>query len=151
MEQSPPVDLSNYGWIRASNGAPILRYAVEEAGQVLHVEWQRDSPIDDVKLGFLELGRLLRENDCSVLLSSSDQFVGDWSDLIPWVRYEFLPAALVHGLRYLADVIPADAASSFSVYSWREETRGLLYHEAFDSLDSARGWVREMLRREVRQ
>ena len=129
------------GWIYAANGAPILRYELELQGRALHVEWQSGSPLDDVKLGFMEVVRLLRETGCPVLLSDSDYFVGDWSDLIPWVRYEFLPLALASGLRYLVDVLPIDPASSFSVYSWREQTHGLLHHEVFNTLGAARQWI----------
>ena len=133
------------GWIYAPNGVPILRYEVEADGRALHVEWQSGPPLDDVKLGFIELARLLRENRCPVLLSDSNDSTGDWSELIPWVRYEFLPLALAGGLRYLIDVLPLDPASSFSVNSWRNQTRGLLHHEVFTSLSAAREGIRRMV------
>jgi len=133
------------GWFYTADRTPVLRYELEQAGQVLHVEWQYGPGIDDVKQGFLELARLLRENRTPVLLSDSNHYEGDWSELIPWVRYEVLPTAIDHGLRYLVDVLPSDPASSLAIFSWREETRDVLQHEVFHSLDAARQWIREQL------
>ena len=148
MEQSPAADLPDSGWVRAPNGAPILRYEIESPGPVLHVEWQHGPPLDDVKHGFQALVPLLREHHCAAIVSDSNGGSGDWSDLIPWVRYEFLPPAIATGLRYLADVLPVDAANSFSVYRWREQTRGLLPHGVFNTLGAARAWVQGQLRAE---
>ncbi|MBC7446956.1 MAG: hypothetical protein H7330_02735 [Hymenobacteraceae bacterium] len=141
MEQASPPESAVSGWIYAANDAPILRYEVEQSGRVLHVEWQHGPLIDDVKFGFLEVARLLASNQYPVILSDSNHSIGDWSELIPWVRYEFLPLAIANGLRYLVDVLPIDPANSFSVTSWHEETRGLLHHEIFTSLPAARRWI----------
>jgi hypothetical protein len=146
MKQIATLGFPPSGWFCVANGAPVLRYEVENAGQVLHVEWQPGSPNEEVKLGFLEIVRLLQTTKCTVLLSDSNHFVGDWSELIPWVRYEFLPLALQQGLRYMADVLPIDPANSFSIYTWREETRGVVRHEVFSSLGAARQWVTAQLK-----
>ncbi len=151
MEQVPTAERPESGWIHGPDGAPILRYEFEQGGRVLHVEWQPGPPIDDVKFGFLGVGRLLQETGCRVILSDSNHAVGDWSELIPWVRYEFLPLAIANGLRYLVDVLPLDPANSFSVHSWREETRGLLHHEIFGDLRVARKWIANLLLTEAGQ
>lgn len=152
MSTTPPasaVVLPESGWIYAANRIPILRYELEQPGRVLHVVWQPSPSLDDVKYGFLEVARLLRAHGCVALLSDSDHYGGDWSDLIPWVRYEFLPQVIAHGLRYMADVQPLDPANSFAVYSWREETRGVVEHEVFPTIEAARGWLHEVMPAEL--
>ncbi len=146
MNQISTTVLPESGWVYAHNGTAILHYEVEIPHKVLHVEWQAGAPLEDVKWGFLELARLLQETRCFVLISDSNHYIGCWQELIPWVRYEFLPLALSHGLRYLADVLPLDPANSFSIYSWREETRGIVHHEVFSTLSLARQWVMGVLK-----
>jgi hypothetical protein len=140
---------SESGWVYASDRTPILRYELEKPNRILHVQWQSSVLLDDVKRGFLEIAHQLRVHECVALLSDSDHYGGDWSDLIPWVRYEFLPQVIAHGLRFMADVQPEDPANSFSVYSWREETRGIMAHEVFPTLETARAWLREVMPAEL--
>ncbi len=141
MQENPPAKSANAGEIVSATGAIILRYEFESDNQVLHVEWRHGPVVDDVKLGFLTVARLLAENRCPFVLSDSKYSVGDWSELIPWVRYEFLPLVISSGVRYLVDVLPIDPANSFSVHSWHEQTRGVLQHKIFTSLASARAWI----------
>lgn len=152
MSTTPPASAAVpplAGWIYAANRLPILRYELEEPGRVLHVVWQPSPSLDDVKHGFMEVARLLRLYSSVALLSDSDHYGGDWSDLIPWVRYDFLPQVIANGLRYMADVLPLDPANSFAVYSWREETRGVIDHEVFPTLAAARAWLQEVMPAEL--
>ena len=117
MKEKTSVKSAKSGKVIAATGATILRYEFESNNQVLHVEWQHGPVVDDVKLGFQTVAHLLVENKCAFVLSDSKYSVGDWSELIPWVRYEFLPLVISNGLRYLVDVLPIDPANSFSVHS----------------------------------
>lgn len=146
MEQSSTTATLESGVVHAADGTPILRYEIEQRGGILYVKWLLSAPLEFAKQGFVEVLRLLRETECRALLSDSDQTAGDWSELLPWVLYEFLPVASDNGLRYVADVLPVDPASSFSVYRLHEETRGLLQHAVFNNLDDAREWALQMLR-----
>ncbi len=133
----PPIR----GEVRAAHGTPIIRYETEFQGRVLHIEWQPGPPLEDVKIGFNAVARLIRETGCGIVLSDSNGVLGDWSELIPWIRYDFLPAALDAGLRHLVDVLPLDPANSFSVHAWREQTRGLVQHDVFSGIAMARQWL----------
>lgn len=146
MEQLLKLNSLTAGLVVGAHGLPVLRYELENGGSVLHVEWQAGPPLEDVKLGFQALIELLRVHRCPIILSDSNGGSGDWSDLIPWVRYEFLPPAIACGVRCLADVLPLDPANSFSVYQWREQTKGLLIHGVFNNLKTAREWIVNELR-----
>lgn len=128
------------------DGQAILRYTLEADGQLLMGWWLPGSTIEQVKLGFLELQRLLAVHRCPALLTDASAYVGDWSELIPWAGYEVLPAAMTTGLRYLAAVWPSDPANSLALYRWQAETQGVLQHRIFHDLASAHAWVLEALR-----
>ena len=89
--------------------------------------------------GILEFIR--RHPSVCVAISDAGQIVGDWIELLPWMRYDFLPDFLEFGVRALAFLPSDDLPTQHGVSVFAQAASALLPVQTFPTEAEARAWL----------
>ena len=84
---------------------------------LLHVRWHGHLTAEALVRG-VEAGMQLfaKQRLPSRILTDHALVTGDWADALPWLQYEWLPAAQARGARALAHVLAHNTASQLISY-----------------------------------
>ncbi len=76
-----------------------------------------------------------------VVISDASQIVGDWIELLPWLRYDFLPVFLEIGIRALAFLPSEDLSAQHGVSVFSQAASALMPVQTFPTETEARAWL----------
>lgn len=86
--------------------------------------------------------RALLHHGCPLVLNDlSATPGGDWSELLPWMQYDYLPRLAATGLRRMACVLPVDPAGRFSLQALMAGAPPVLQVALFETESAARHWL----------
>jgi hypothetical protein len=127
--------LDPYGRLIAS-----FRHYPDE--QLLYIRWVGNLTGEEVirvaKVG----GQLQQQLHCPLLLNDKTDSTGDWSEALPWLEYEWLPAALEQGLRAFAYVFSPDLQNQYISSEFAERVGHQLPIQLFYDTSAAWEWLR---------
>jgi hypothetical protein len=79
------------------------------------------------------------------LLSNHQQVTGEWGEALPWLQYEWLPAACARGIRSVAHLLAPNTASQLINYPGGPEFIQAIRHElraqSFRQAEPAWQWL----------
>ncbi|TFZ65176.1 hypothetical protein E4631_16705 [Hymenobacter sp. UV11] len=127
---SLPTDTTQLLSLPDQHGALLADYDFYPHLDLLHVRWHghltADSLVRGAKAGMrLFEGRSLPQR----VLSDHSLVSGEWSEALPWLHYEWLPAAIQKGLRTVAHVLSRDPASRLTSYPGNPEFMAALQQQ----------------------
>lgn len=147
----PLLTITDSGWLELRSGKRILWYELSPDGQLLEMHWQSHDSIEDMMKAMRAGTELIEHFRCKAVLSDATRSELDWTELIPWMRYEELPKSIAAGMRIMASVTslePNDAISHHAFHAeFEADARDIpaLRYEVFNDVDEARHWVRQQL------
>jgi hypothetical protein len=129
-----------------ANGDLLLTQTYEPANQLLVARWSGIATPESVQTGVqAALAFAQRHPGVRIALSDGSQIAGDWLDLLPWVRYEFLPAFMTAGVRALAFLPSDDAHTRLGMIAFAEAAGALFPVRTYESESTAREWLAQFL------
>ena len=133
------VDLQS---VNDSHGRLIAWFRHYPAENILYIHWVGNLTGEEVirvaKMG----GVIQQELHCPLLLNDKTDSTGDWSEALPWLEYEWLPAAIEQGLRAFAYVFSPDLQNQYISAEFAERVATQLPIQLFYNHSSAWEWLR---------
>ncbi len=143
---SQPSTITQLLSLPDQHGALLADYDFYPHLDLLHISWHGHLTADSLVRGAKAGMRLFEGRPLPLrVLSDHSQVSGDWGEALPWLHYEWLPAASRQGVRTLAHVLSRDRASRLTQYSGSLEFIQAVRHElharAFRHLGPAWQWL----------
>lgn len=125
-----------------AHGALLVDFDFFPDQEVLRVCWHGNLTPTNVVEG-TQAGVSLRRDGQAPhrLLIDASLAAGDWREAMPWLRYEWLPQAVAHGLRAIAYVHSPAPTSTFSSQEFVASMRQLVTLGVFHSPTGAWHWL----------
>ncbi len=129
-----------------AHGELLLTQTYEAAHHLLVARWTGIATPESVQIGVqAALAFAQRHPGVQVALSDGSQIAGDWLDLLPWVRYEFLPAFMTAGVRALAFLPSDDPHTRLGMLAFAEAAGALFPVRTYEDETTARAWLAQFL------
>lgn len=128
------------------NGKPLVdvRHAPKQG--LLHVQWYGNltgREVIHVARHNLKLQATLHH---PLLLNDKSHATGDWSEAMEWLEYEWLPQAMLDGLRAVAYVFSPDMHNQLASFEFFERVRQYLSIQMFYDVPTALKWLQSQPR-----
>jgi hypothetical protein len=138
MLSTPPTQLLT---LEDSHGAALAEFFFYPEDELLYVRWHGQLTGAEIIRG-VEQGASWRDRlNYSLILNDKSDTGGDWSDALPWLQYEWLPAALKSGVRAMAYVFSPDRQNLFASQEFVAALRPHMAIEVFDDVEMAMAWL----------
>jgi hypothetical protein len=121
---------------------PIAFFRVYPDQQLLYVRWTGNITGPEVIRVATAAGPIQQKYHCPLLLNDKTDATGDWSDALPWLEYDWLPAAIEAGLRAFAYVFSPDMQNQIISIEFAEHVGRYLPIQLFYDVNSALEWLR---------
>lgn len=129
--------------IEDAQGALLAEYLFFPAHGLLHVRWHGHLTGPEVVRGVEQGAKWRDQLAYSLILNDKSDTGGDWSEALPWLQYEWLPAAVAAGVRAMAYVFSPDRENRFASQEFVLAVRPHMAIELFENLDQAVAWLLE--------
>ncbi|WP_226163449.1 hypothetical protein [Hymenobacter terricola] len=124
-----------------SYGAPLADYYFLPDEDLLYIRWHGHLTGAAVIQGAQKAGQLREQYPYSKVLNDKRDTAGDWSDALPWLQYEWLPAAVAAGLRAMAYILSPDLHAQVVSHEFVEAVGHHLNVELFTAEAEAQRWL----------
>lgn len=122
-------------------GAPVASFYQCPSDDLLYVRWHGHLTAAEVVKGFRSLLAWQQQLAPTRLLLDRSRSTGEWADALPWLRFEWLPAARAAGLQAVSYVYSTDFPSRHDSEAFLESVRGYMPVELFGSSHEALAWL----------
>lgn len=140
MLSGPPVQLAP---VTDAQGEPLAEYLFYPESGLLYVRWHGHLTGAEVIRGVAHTEQWRGQFTYALILNDKSDTGGDWSEAIPWLQYEWLPAALAEGVKAIAYVFSPDRENRIASQEFIEAVRPHLTIEMFEDLALALAWLLE--------
>ncbi|UOQ74589.1 hypothetical protein [Hymenobacter cellulosilyticus] len=123
-------------------GQPIATFRLYPEQQLLYVRWTGNVTGPEVIKVAMAAGPIQAQYRCPLLLNDKTDSTGEWSEALPWLEYEWLPAALQGGLRAFAYVFSPDMQNQIISLEFAERIAKQLPIQLFYDVETALEWLR---------
>ncbi|AWM35043.1 hypothetical protein DDQ68_21095 [Hymenobacter nivis] len=122
-------------------GALVAEYYHCPSDDLLYVRWHGHLTAAEVVDGFRSILVWQQQLAPRRLLLDRSRTTGEWSEALPWLNFEWLPAASAHGLQAVGYVFSADLPSRHDSEAFLQVMRGFVPVELFGSSHEALAWL----------
>jgi len=122
-------------------GAPLAEYYHFPELAELYVRWHGQLTAAEVIRGVQEAAQWRGRYVFRRILNDKRDTGGDWSEALPWLQYEWLPAAVEAGVRAMAYVLSPDFEAQIVSQEFVEATRSRLNVALFQTESDAQSWL----------
>lgn len=138
-----PSDLTHKGRVIYSpEQEPVITLSFEPVGALLLIRWHGHITPEKVQIGAQAALAAAQEVPTQTAISDGSAVWGDWLDLLPWVRYDFLPAFIEAGVRALAFLPSADPATRLGMMAFIQAASSVFPAQIHEEEAGARAWLR---------
>jgi hypothetical protein len=124
-------------------GAPLADFYYLAPGQVLYIRWYGNLTADEVIRGVREGSKLMATYPFTRVLNDKREAIGDWSEALPWLEYEWLPAAVAAGIQAIAYLLSPDLKSQIVSQKFMDDIGRQLHTALFLHEEPARRWLQQ--------
>ncbi|ALD21476.1 hypothetical protein [Hymenobacter sp. DG25A] len=111
--------------------------------QLLYISWSGNLTGPEVIKVATAALKLEKQYHFPLLLNDKTHATGEWADALPWLEYEWLPAAVEEGLRAFAYVFSPDLASHLISAEFSEKIGQHMPVHLFYDVPSASQWLQQ--------
>ena len=124
--------------------ASYITISYDHSNEWLLADWRGNQDLVSVKLGALELLRLMPLQRCHKILNDNALVTNMWSEAAEWGGTEWFPSMTAAGLQYFAWVYSPNLYSRLSTDLTLQFTVGNPVVATFDDMDTAKAWLKQM-------
>lgn len=132
------ADLST---VTDAHGNPIASFRNYANEQLLYISWSGNLTGKEVIQVAKAALKLQQQFHFPLILNDKTRATGDWSEALPWLEYEWLPASIDAGLRAFAYVFSPDMQSHLISTEFVEKVGKHLPIQLFYDIPSASQWL----------
>ncbi|MBT9395306.1 hypothetical protein KLP40_19220 [Hymenobacter sp. NST-14] len=140
------IHLEPLGSLTDDSGNPLVEVQHAPAHGLLYVKWFGNltgREVIHVARHDLKLQAKLHH---PLLLNDKSHATGDWSEAMEWLEYEWLPQAMLEGLRAVAYVFSPDMHNQLASFEFFERVRQYLPIQMFYDVPTASQWLQRQPR-----
>lgn len=126
-----------------AQGNPLAEYTYYADSSLLYVRWHGHLTGAEIIRGAEHAQQWHSQFAYSLILNDKSDTGGDWSEAIPWLQYEWLPAIIVEGVQAIAYVFSPDRENHIASQEFIEAVRPHLIIEMFEDVQLALVWLLE--------
>ena len=123
-------------------GAPLVDYHYVAADQLLFLHWHGHLTAAEIIRVAQAAGQLRPQRSWQRILNDKRGSSGDWAEALPFMLYEWMPNAVAHGIRAMADLISPDVGNRVASEAFIRGALHQLPTALFTNEAEALRWIR---------
>ena len=124
-----------------AHGAPLAEFIHYPGHDLLQVSWHGPLTAAEIIRGVRHGGQWRDELGYTRILNDKSDAGGDWSEVLPWLEYEWLPEVTEAGIGAIAYVFSKKVENRFLTRQFIEAVRKSIAIEVFEDLGQAYEWL----------